>query len=218
MLRTIAYFIVISSLLIGCVNNPPIPVAIEPSASLLLTPTGAPLKWDKDELPLTVLLSPGLPEEIITNVVEATAKMNLDLGVVVFESPRIAPTEMIVLVEILGRIPPRGVIYVKQEQIKGQEHRADTADFHKGDGTLFSAVVRLPQDPEYRLGIDEKVARNVLTHEFAHSLGLGHDPQGISLMSPTAMPYQRFTRSGRELLRTIYNAGAKQMIEYKKRF
>lgn len=158
-----------------------------------------PLHWNVSRFPIEVRTAPDFPEDGGKVLDALTADLNKRIGVRVFSRSTAASVAQQVRVEVCDLHPVDGSIYVYRAQFwNGRERTADTVNYYESDGEITAARVRLPEEP------DDDFGAPILLHELGHVMGLDHDDQGPSIMSPTAGDGQRLTDHDLALLRAVY--------------
>ncbi len=184
----------------GATVRPP-----EDLGSMKVSEHGADLRWNLSKFPIRVVTSPDLPALAVERLDAMTAELNRKIGTVVFSRAEVADPAEQVRVEVADMRPRVGTVYVLQAQYwNGHERTADTVTYYEIDGEITAARVRLPDDPGEEPGAN--FSDHLLRHELGHVLGLDHDGQGASVMSPEVEEGQRFTARDLALLRRLYRA------------
>lgn len=160
-------------------------------------PDGKPTKWRKEDLPLTVWVSPALHEAYLKllGVVSNTFK------------------------EVIGRevftfIPAGGVKLEVEKLLRGHVAVRDDEGLEPNhgfaryviapDGYMKSCLVQLPEAHAESSDTPDKGLKITL-HEFCHVLGLEHDESIASIMHPNVQQRpQELTDQDKKLLRKTY--------------
>lgn len=142
------------------------------------------LSWPIASLPVPVLVSPDASPETFAAVDRLTKEINDEIGTVVFDRPISAGEYVQTRIEVAEMDPLVPMVYVYQMQFwNGRGKTADTqTNFNDETGAINSSIIRLPVPPSGH------VSDEMITHELGHALGLAHDDQGDSVMSPKVNP------------------------------
>ncbi len=181
-MRTFSLFLLGAVLFLGgCATAPP-PV----DRGMMKASNQIDLHWSLAKLPIVVMTSPDFPAEGLKVLNDEINDLNKKIGTVVFARPFAASEAQQTRVEVADMAPPEGTIYVYRMQFwNGRGHTGDTRTFYDEEtGEIEGSVVRVPDEP-----LGEFFGGPMLLHELGHVLGLTHDDQGPSIMSPKIVRY-----------------------------